>query len=216
MFSYADGCTMSAKKDAIVNMGGFLGLRDPELKQRIAQQLILHEGFLTYGGLSGRDLEAVAQGLYEGVDEAYLNYRESHTRYLGEVLKNAGLPVYQPTGGHAVYVDAHQALPHIHQSQFPGVALANMFYLEGGVRTVEIGSLMFEHQAPQSGDSIYAPNELVRFAIPRRVYTRSHLDYVGQVAEKVMANAASIRGLKITWAPDLLRHFMAELAWVEG
>jgi tryptophanase len=215
MFSYADGCTMSAKKDAIVNMGGFLGLRDPELKQRIAQQLILHEGFLTYGGLSGRDLEAVAQGLYEGVDEAYLDYRESHTRYLGEVLKSAGLPVYQPTGGHAVYVDAHQALPHISKSQFPGVALANMFYVEGGVRTVEIGSLMFEHQDPQSGESIYAPNELVRFAIPRRVYTRSHLDYVGQVAEKVMANADSIRGLKITWAPDLLRHFMAELDWIE-
>ncbi len=215
MFSYADGCTMSAKKDAIVNMGGFLGLRDPELKQKIAQQLILHEGFLTYGGLSGRDLEAVAQGLYEGVDEAYLNYRESHTRYLGQVLQEAGLPVYQPTGGHAVYVDASQALPHIPPSQFPAVALANMFYIEGGVRTVEIGSLMFEHQDPTTGESVYAPNELVRFAIPRRVYTRSHLDYVGKVAEKVMADKASMRGLKITWAPELLRHFMADLAWVD-
>ncbi len=177
--------------------------------------MILHEGFLTYGGLSGRDLEAVAQGLYEGVDEAYLNYRESHTRYLGQVLQEAGLPVYQPTGGHAVYVDASQALPHIPPSQFPAVALANMFYIEGGVRTVEIGSLMFEHQDPTTGESVYAPNELVRFAIPRRVYTRSHLDYVGKVAEKVMADKASMRGLKITWAPELLRHFMADLAWVD-
>ena len=214
MFSYADGCTMSAKKDAIVNIGGFIGLRNEKFKQRIAQNLIIHEGFLTYGGLSGRDLEAVAAGLYEGVDEDYLRYRESHTRYLGKVLADAGMDVYQPTGGHAVYVDAGKTLPHIPPAQFPGVALANMLYIEGGVRTVEIGSLMFEDKDPKTGEPILAPNELLRFAIPRRVYTRSHLDYVGEVSKNLMQNAETIRGLKITWQPKLLRHFMAELEWV--
>ncbi len=214
MFSYADGCTMSAKKDAIVNIGGFIGLRDEGLKLRIAQKLIIHEGFITYGGLAGRDLEAVAQGLYEGIDPDYLNYRESHTRYLGEVLEAAGMAVYKPTGGHAVYVDAGKTLPHIPPSQFPGAALANMLYIEGGVRTVEIGSLMFGHNDPTTGKPVYAPNELLRFAIPRRVYTRSHLDYVGQVAKELMKHIDSIRGLKITWQPELLRHFLAELEWV--
>ena len=211
MFSYADGCTMSAKKDAIVNIGGFIAFRDPDLKQRIAQNLIVHEGFLTYGGLAGRDLEAVAVGLYDGVDEAYLNYRESHTRYLGEVLRQAGMPVYLPTGGHAVYVDGGKALPHILPSQFPAVALANALYLAGGVRTTEIGSLMFEHTDPVTGAPVFAPLELLRFAIPRQVYTRSHLDYIGEAAFKCMQNAESIRGLKVTWAPKVLRHFMAKL-----
>jgi tyrosine phenol-lyase len=211
MFSYADGCTMSAKKDAIVNIGGFIGLRDENIKQRIAQKLIIHEGYITYGGLSGRDLEAVAQGLYEVVDEDYLNYRESHTRYLGVVLQDAGLDVYQPTGGHAVYVDAGKTLPKLPKEQFPAVALANALYLEGGVRTVEIGSLMFGHKDPQTGEVVLAKNELLRFAIPRRVYTRSHLDYVGEVAKSVMRNPGAIRGLRITWEPELLRHFMADL-----
>ncbi len=215
MFSYADGCTMSAKKDAIVNIGGFIAFRDPELKQRIAQNLIVHEGFLTYGGLSGRDLEAVAMGLYDGVDESYLNYRESHTRYLGEVLRQAGMPVYMPTGGHAVYVDGGKALPHIPPSQFPAVALGNALYLAGGVRTTEIGSLMFEHTDAVSGAPIFAPLELLRFAIPRQVYTRSHLDYIGESAAKCMRDAEKIRGLKISWAPKVLRHFMAKLAPVE-
>ena len=215
IFSYADGCTMSAKKDAIVNIGGFIAFRDPELKQRIAQNLIVREGFLTYGGLSGRDLEAVATGLYDGVDESYLNYRESHTRYLGEVLRQAGMPVYMPTGGHAVYVDGGKALPHIPQSQFPAVALGNALYLAGGVRTTEIGSLMFEHTDPVTGAPIFAPLELLRFAIPRQVYTRSHLDYIGESAEKCMRNADKIHGLKITWAPKVLRHFMAKLEPVE-
>ena len=215
MFSYADGCTMSAKKDAIVNIGGFIAFRDPELKARIAQNLIVHEGFLTYGGLSGRDLEAVAVGLYDGVDESYLNYRESHTRYLGEVLRQAGMPVYLPTGGHAVYVDGGKALPHIPPSQFPAVALGNALYLAGGVRTTEIGSLMFEHTDPVTGAPIYAPLELLRFAIPRQVYTRSHLDYIGEAAAKCMREAENIRGLKITWAPKVLRHFMAKLAPIE-
>jgi len=214
MFSYADGCTMSAKKDAIVNMGGFIGLRDPELKTRISQNLIVHEGFVTYGGMSGRDMEAIAVGLYEGLQEDYLAYREAHTRYLGDRLAATGMAVYRPTGGHAVYVDAGQTLPHIPAGQFPGVALANMLYIEGGIRTVEIGSLMFEHKDPQTGQVLGAPMELVRFAIPRRVYTRNHLDFVSQVAQKVMANKDAIRGLKITWAPELLRHFMAKLDWV--
>lgn len=215
MFSYADGCTMSAKKDAIVNIGGFLACRDEELKLRLAQYLIIQEGFLTYGGLAGRDLEAIAVGLREGISEDYLAYREGHTAYLGEVLRAAGMSVYLPTGGHAVYVDAGQTLPHIPPAQFPGVALANMLYIEGGVRTVEIGSLMFSHPDPLTGEIIPAPNELVRFAIPRRVYTRSHLDYVGEVAVEVVKRAKDIRGLEITWAPELLRHFIARLDWVD-
>ena len=214
MFSYADGCTMSAKKDAIVNIGGFIGLRDPDIKDKIAQNLIIHEGYLTYGGMAGRDMEAIAVGLYEGIEEDYLDYRERHTRYLGEQLNSAGMVVYQPTGGHAVYVDAGKTLPHIPANQFPGVALANMLYLEGGIRTVEIGSLMFEHKDPLTGELLPSPMEMVRFAIPRRVYTRNHLDYVGQTAKRVMDGAKSIHGLKIIWAPDLLRHFMAKLDWV--
>jgi tryptophanase len=214
MFSYADGCTMSAKKDAIVNIGGFLACRDEDLKLKLAERLIIQEGFPTYGGLAGRDLEAVAVGLREGIEEDYLAYRERHTAYLGEVLRSAGMEVYLPTGGHAVYVDAGQTLPHIPPEQFPGVALANMLYIEGGVRTVEIGSLMFSHPDLVTGEIISAPNELVRLAIPRRVYTRSHLDYVGEVAREVVKNVGEIRGLEITWAPELLRHFMARLAWV--
>ena len=215
MFSYADGCTMSAKKDAIVNIGGFIACRDEDLKLKLAQHLIIQEGFLTYGGLAGRDLEAIAVGLREGIDEDYLAYRERHTRYLADVLEEAGMDVYRPTGGHAVYVEAAKTLPHIPPSQFPGVALANMLYIEGGVRTVEIGSLMFAHPDPETGETLPAPNEFVRFAIPRRVYTRSHLDYVGEVAKKVLQNAKKIPGLEITWAPELLRHFMAKLAWIE-
>lgn len=214
MFSYTDGCTMSAKKDAIVNMGGFIALRDEELKTRIAQNLIVHEGFVTYGGMSGRDMEAIAVGLYEGLEESYLAYRAAHTSYLGDQLEAAGMAVYRPTGGHAVYVDAGQTLPHIPALQFPGVSLANMLYLEGGIRTVEIGSLMFSHPDPANGAIQPAPMELVRFAIPRRVYTRSHLDYVGHVAQRVMQHAGDIRGTKITWAPELLRHFVAKLDWV--
>ena len=213
MFSYADGCTMSAKKDAIVNIGGFIACRDEDLKFKIAQNLIVHEGFITYGGLAGRDLEAVAVGLHEGIAEDYLAYREQHTHYLAEVLKKAGMHVYQPSGGHAVYVDAAQTLPHISPLAFPGVALANMLYIEGGIRTVEIGSLMFSHKDIATGEEIPADNELVRFAIPRRVYTRSHLDYVGEIAREVVKNASDVNGLRITWAPEFLRHFMAQLEW---
>jgi tyrosine phenol-lyase len=211
MFSYADGCTMSAKKDGLVNIGGFIAFRDAELKGQIGANLIVHEGFLTYGGLAGRDLEAIAVGLNEVVEDDYLNYRESHTRYLGEVLSAAGMPVYKPTGGHAVYVDAGKAFPGIPKQQFPGVALANALYLAGGIRTVEIGSLMFEHPDPVTGETMLASLELVRFAIPRRVYTRSHLDYIGESAAECMKHPELVKGLRITWAPKVLRHFMAQL-----
>lgn len=211
MFSYADGCTMSAKKDAMVNIGGFIAFRDPELKGQIGANLIVHEGFLTYGGLAGRDLEALAIGLNEVVDEDYLNYRESHTRYLGEVLSAAGMPVYKPTGGHAVYVDAGKAFPNIPKRQFPAVGLANALYIAGGIRTVEIGSLMFEHADAETGETMLAPLELVRFAIPRRVYTRSHLDYIGEAAVECMKHPELVKGLRVTWAPKVLRHFMAQL-----
>lgn len=215
IFSYADGCTMSAKKDAIVNIGGFIALRDPALYEQVAEKLILHEGFLTYGGLAGRDLEAVAEGLFEGIEEEYLDYRIRHTRYLGDQLAAAGMPIYRPTGGHAVYVNAGKILPHIPPEQFPGVALANLLYLEGGVRTVEIGSLMFSHPDPQTGEMIMPPLELVRMAIPRRVYTRSHLDYVAETGRQVLQRAGEARGLRVVEAPRLLRHFLARLEWMD-
>lgn len=214
IFALADGCTMSAKKDAIVNIGGFIGLRDVRLFEQLAGKLILHEGYITYGGLAGRDLEAIAQGLYEATTVEYLQYRIQHTQYLGDVLEQAGLKVYRPTGGHAVYVDAGAALPHIPPSQFPGVALANALYIEGGVRSVEIGSLAFEHEDPVTGKIVVPDLELLRLAIPRRVYTRSHLDYVGEAAQLVVAQCEKIRGLKVMEAPALLRHFLAKLAEV--
>ena len=213
-FALADGCTMSAKKDAIVNIGGFIGLRDPGLFESLSGKLILHEGFITYGGLAGRDLEAIAQGLYEATDAEYLKYRILHTQYLGDVLEQAGMPIYRPTGGHAVYINASAVLPHIPPSQFPGVALANSFYIEGGVRTVEIGSLAFEHIDPITNEIVVPDLELVRLAIPRRVYTRSHLDYVGETAKETFAQREKIRGLKVVEAPALLRHFLAKLAEV--
>ncbi len=213
-FALADGCTMSAKKDAIVNIGGFIGLRDSGLFEQLSGKLILHEGFITYGGLAGRDLEAIAQGLYEATDAEYLKYRILHTQYLGDVLEQAGMPIYRPTGGHAVYINASAVLPHIPPSQFPGVALANSFYIEGGVRTVEIGSLAFEHIDPITNEIVVPDLELVRLAIPRRVYTRSHLDYVGETAKETFAQREKIRGLKVVEAPALLRHFLAKLAEV--
>lgn len=214
IFALADGCTMSAKKDAIVNIGGFIGLRDQGLFEQLSGKLILHEGFITYGGLAGRDLDAIAQGLYEATDAEYLKYRILHTQYLGDVLEQAGMPIYRPTGGHAVYINAGAVLPHIPPSQFPGVALANSLYIEGGVRTVEIGSLAFEHIDPVTNEMVVPDLELVRLAIPRRVYTRSHLDYVGETTRETFAKRGNIRGLKVVEAPALLRHFLAKLAEV--
>lgn len=212
-FSYADGCTMSAKKDALVNIGGFVALRDAGLYRALAERLVVYEGFLTYGGLAGRDLEAMAVGLYEGIDEEYLAYRLAHVRYLGERLAAAGVPIYGPVGGHAVYVNAGRLLPHIPPERFPGVALAAMLYLEGGVRSVEIGSLMFAHEDPATGQAVHPPLELVRLAVPRRVYTQSHLDYVAEAAGRVVQEAEAVRGVRLVEAPRLLRHFLARLEW---
>ena len=209
IFALADGAFMSAKKDAIVNIGGFLAVRDKDLFQQISNELILREGFITYGGLAGRDLEAMAVGLKEGLEEDYLAYRIGQTTYLGKQLIDKGIPIIEPPGGHAIYVDAGSFLDHIAQAQFPGQALAAALYLEGGIRGVEIGSVMFAHPDPHSGEMVYPELELVRLAIPRRVYTQSHLDYVVDVFEQVEKKRKDLRGYVITYAPPLLRHFTA-------
>lgn len=204
-FDLADGCTMSAKKDGLVNMGGFVALNDDELKERITNMLILIEGFPTYGGLAGRDLEAIAQGLDEVLDERYLAHRTGQVREFGHQLRDAGIPVLLPIGGHAVYLDARRFLPHIPQDQFPAQALTCALYLEGGIRGVEIGGLMFG----QGGN--WPELELVRLAVPRRVYTSSHLDYVAGVAADLYRKRDSLTGLRLTHEAPVLRHFTAEL-----
>ncbi|MBM3124461.1 MAG: tryptophanase [Chloroflexi bacterium] len=209
MFGLADGMTMSAKKDAIVNIGGLLCLNDEVLFQQIKNELILREGFPTYGGLAGRDLDAMAVGLYGGLDEIYLAYRLAQTAYLVFRLNEVGIPTIQPAGGHAVYLDAAHVFPHIPQSEFPGQALAVELYLEGGIRGSEIGSVMFAHPDPDSGKMVYPKLELYRLAIPRRTYTQSHMDYVAECAGKIKARADKVKGYRFTYAPDLLRHFTA-------
>ncbi len=211
MFSYADGCTMSAKKDGLSNTGGFLAFRDAQWAQQAREVLIVTEGFPTYGGLAGRDLEAVAQGLLEVLDEHYLRYRIRSVEYLGERLQRIGIPIVQPPGGHAIYIDARAVVPHIPPEQFPGQAIVCAFYLEGGVRTVEIGSLMFG-KTDAAGNHIAPPLELVRLAIPRRVYTQSHIDYVIEVAAQVYQKREQLRGFRIIEQPRFLRHFTAKLA----
>ena len=210
MFSYADGCTMSAKKDAFANIGGFLAMHNEELANRCRNLLIITEGFTTYGGLAGRDLEAIAIGLQEVMDENYLHYRLRTTEYLTNKLIDAGVPVMQPAGGHAVYLDAKAFLPHIPVEQYPGQALVCALYLEGGIRSVEIGSLMFGKYNDQH-QLIPSTMELVRLAIPRRVYTQSHIDYVAEVIIEVFNNRNAITGLKITEEAPLLRHFTAKM-----
>lgn len=209
MFSYADGCTMSAKKDGLANIGGFLGLRDDRLAMEARNLLILTEGFPTYGGLAGRDLEAIAQGLREVLEESYLLYRVRSVAYLSEKLLAGGVPMIIPPGGSAVYLDAGSFLPHIPPEQFPGQVLANELYLEGGVRGVEIGSLMFGKTDPSTGELIAPKMELVRLAIPRRVYTQSHVDYVAEVVLAVFARRNELRGLRMTYEAPFLRHFTA-------
>lgn len=209
MFSLADGITMSAKKDAIVNIGGLLCLNNEDLFKKLSNELIIHEGFITYGGLAGRDLEAMATGLYEGLDEEYLSYRLNQTAYLAERIRTVGIPIVEPPGGHAVYIDAGTLLPHLPHSEFPGQALVVELYLEGGIRAVEIGSVMFTHPDPDTGESIYPKLELVRLAIPRRVYTQSHMDYVVEKLIKIAKRADKIHGYRFTYAPELLRHFTA-------
>jgi tryptophanase len=202
MFGYGDGCTMSAKKDGMANIGGFLCTNDDLLAQQEKDLLILTEGYPTYGGLAGRDLEAIAVGLQEALEEDYLRYRIASTAYLGDHIAERGVPIVQPPGGHAIYIDARAFLPHIPLERFPAVALACELYLEGGIRSVEIGRLMF-------GDA--ATMDLVRLAIPRRVYTQSHVDYVVEVILEVWRKREAIRGLNLTFEAPFLRHFTARL-----
>jgi len=200
MFSLADGCTFSAKKDAFANIGGFLSTNDDRLAQQQTDLLILTEGFPTYGGLAGRDLDAIATGLEEVLDEDYLRYRIISTGYLGRHIADRGVPIVEPPGGHAIYIDAARMLPHIPPAQFPGQALAVELYREAGIRSVEIGSVMF---------GAAARHELLRLAIPRRVYTQSHIDYVVEAILEVNARKQAIRGMEIVEEPPFLRHFSA-------
>lgn len=210
MFGLADGATISAKKDGLVNIGGILLIRDEALAQRADALLILTEGFVTYGGLAGRDLEALAQGLEEVVEEDYLAYRIRSTEYLGEKLLQIGYQIVEPPGGHAIYVDAGALCPHIPPDQFPGQALVCALYREAGIRSVEIGSVMF------GGGGHQPPLELVRLAIPRRVYTQSHIDYVVEAAASVFARRTEMVGLEMTYEPPYLRHFTARFAELTG
>lgn len=210
MMSYADGCTVSAKKDGLVNIGGLLCTNEDQLAQKEKDLLILTEGFPTYGGLAGRDLEAMAVGLQEVLDEHYLEYRIAEVRYLGTHLMEIGFPIIQPPGGHAIYIDAKTTLPHIPPLSYPGQSLAVEFYLAGGIRSCEIGSIMFGKRDPVTGHEEPATMELVRLAVPRRIYTQSHIDYVIEVAKDVYARRHELHGFSILEQPAFLRHFSAK------
>lgn len=214
MFSHADGATMSAKKDGMANIGGFLAMNDDALAERARNSLILTEGFPTYGGLAGYDLEALAVGFEEALEEPYLRYRLRSVEYLGERMLAAGIPIIRPTGGHAVYLDAGALLPHVPASEYPAWALSLVLYLEGGVRSVEIGSVMFGRQ-PDGGEKP-AALELVRLAFPRRTYTQSHVDYLAEVLQHVAKQKDRIRGVRMVTAPAVLRHFTAQFEPAHG
>ena len=209
-FSLADGATMSAKKDGIVNIGGFLAVNDEELFENIRNELIMREGFPTYGGLAGRDLEAIAVGLKEALEVPYLDYRLGQTTYLGERLLEIGVPIIEPPGAHAIYVDALRFLPHIPQTQLPGQALSIALFQYGGIRAVELGTVAFGYTDPETGEEVLPKLDMVRMAIPRRVYTQSHLDYVVAVFLEIIENKQSIKGFRISYQPKLLRHFTAK------
>lgn len=215
LFSYADGCTMSAKKDAFANIGGLIALRNDKLTENCRNLLIITEGFPTYGGLAGRDLEAIAIGLKEIMDEDYLKYRVRSIAYIGEKLDAGGIPYIKPTGGHAVYLDAKAFMDHVPLKEFPGQALCTALYLEGGIRGVEIGSVMFGTKA-EDGSLISPSMELVRLAIPRRVYTHSHIDYLTEVIIEVYKNRRKYAGYKIVYEAPLLRHFTAKFEPAKG
>ncbi len=215
LFAYGDGATMSAKKDGLVNIGGFLAMNDTALAQKVTNMLILIEGFRTYGGLAGRDLEAIARGLKEVLNEDYLQFRIQQTRFLGEMLLEQDIPIIQPVGGHAVYIDAKRFLPHIPPEEFPGQALVVELYKRAGIRAVEIGSLMFGSKDPNTGKALHPELELVRLAIPRRVYTSMHMQYVSESLGELFNDREQINGYRIEYEPDFLRHFTARLTPVE-
>jgi tyrosine phenol-lyase len=212
MFALADGCTMSAKKDGLANIGGFVATRDAALAQKARDLLILTEGFPTYGGMAGRDLEAIARGLEEVMHEDYLAYRLAEVRYLGEHMASMGVPIMQPPGGHAIYIDAAAFLPHVPPLELPGQSLVAEMYLEGGVRAVEIGTVMFGRRDPETGAEEASAMELVRLAVPRRVYTQSHIDYVLEVVGRVWERRSSIGGFRFEYQAEALRHFSARFS----
>jgi len=209
VFSYADGCTMSAKKDGLANIGGFIGTNDDDLHEKLTNAMILVEGFRTYGGLAGRDLEAVARGLEEALDESYLAHRVNQVRSFGDLLLEAGVSIVTPTGGHAVFVDAASFLPGFPRERYPGWALSVALYREGGIRACEIGGIVFGKKG-EDGKEVYPPLELVRLAIPRRVYTESHFRYAASVFKRIAETKSMVRGLKIIYEPRYLRHFTVE------
>lgn len=214
-FDLADGCMMSAKKDGLVNIGGFVAVRDESLYLRLAPRVVAFEGFLTYGGMNGRDMAALPVGLEEALDVAYLQQRIGQVRRLGERLRAAGVPIQYPVGGHAVFVDAGRMLPHVPPEQFPGAALAAELYLEAGVRAVEVGTLMMGRD-PETGAERRAPAEFLRLAVPRRAYTDNHLDDVAEGMVAVLQRASKVRGLRLTYEPKVLRHFLARFEWADA
>jgi len=209
MFSFADGATMSAKKDGLANIGGFLACNNDRWADDFRNLLILTEGFPTYGGLAGRDLEAISVGLMEALEHDYQRYRHATVEYLASALIARGIPIVRPAGGHAIFIDAAAFCPHLSASDYPGIGIVNALYLEGGVRAVELGSVMFGRPAPDGGSEVAAPHELVRLAFPRRVYTQSHFDYLIEVLDVIWRQRASVKGYRITQQAPFLRHFTA-------